>query len=71
MTLAAAYIIYVCGWSPGMIVEREIDGRQVSVIHWWKAPKENMKLWVMEGWAESKASGEVYKFEYPGECQLT
>lgn len=71
MTLAAAYIITVCGWSPGMIVEREIDGRQVSVIHWWEAPKENMKQWVHDGLQESIKSGELYNFEYPGDCMVT
>lgn len=54
-----------------MIVEREIDDRQVSVLHWWEAPKPHMAEWVQAGFDEAKESGEMYMFEYPGKCQLT
>ena len=83
MTLAAAYFILVCNQTAGVVVEREVDDRQVS--RWFpiqmqgKAGYHNMKIkvedhmrtWLKEGLIESANGGEIYKIELQHECQLT
>ena len=71
MTLATVYIIMVCGWSPGMIVERQVDGRAVSVPYFYEYPKPHMMEWVLEGIKESQDANEVFVIPASRECALS
>ena len=67
-TEAAIYNLQVCGDTKATIVEREIDGRYVSLPLIYSSERQgHLTEWFKEGIEESIASNEVYVYEV-GDC---
>ena len=67
--LAAVYLIMACNQPVAMIVEREIDGRYVSLSQVEGYPiDDSKKQWLLDGVMESVDTNEVYQFEANLDC---